>query len=115
VGGGSATGAVDRGREAAEAADDGGQELWRSSSKASRSGRRKRSKMGVCECNNEFVGSSGMYFKLKRRHDGRELLLASSAARVAARAVAARRGGVRRGQQRSESGGRGCWRARGAK
>jgi hypothetical protein len=33
---------------------------------------------------------------------------------VAARVAAARRGGARRGQQRSASGGRGCWRARGA-
>jgi hypothetical protein len=70
VGGGGATGALDRGWKAAEAVDDGEQELWRSSDKASRSGRRKRSKMGVCECKSEFVGSSGMCFKLKRRHDG---------------------------------------------
>jgi hypothetical protein len=33
---------------------------------------------------------------------------------VAARAAAARCGGARRGQQRPASGGRGCWRARGA-
>jgi hypothetical protein len=110
VDGGGATGALDRGWEVVEAADDGEQELWWSSGKASRSGRRKRSKMGVCEWKSEFVGSLGMCFKSKRRHNGRELLLASSAACVAARAAAARRGGAGRGP--AEAGKRWvrCWR-----
>jgi hypothetical protein len=68
VGGGGATEALDQGWEAAEAAVDGEQELWRSSSKMSRSGRRTRSRMGVRECKSESVGSSGMYFKSRRRH-----------------------------------------------
>jgi hypothetical protein len=89
VGGSSATGALDSGWEAAEAADDGEQELRRSSSEAWHSERRKRSRMGVRECKSESVGSSGMCFKSRRRHSERELLLASSAARVAVRAAAA--------------------------
>jgi hypothetical protein len=52
----------------AEAAVDGKQELRRISGKASRTGRRRRSRMGVRECKSEFVGSSGTYFKLRRRH-----------------------------------------------
>jgi hypothetical protein len=50
VGCGVATGALNRGWDAAEAADDGGQELGRSSGEAWRSERRKRSRMGVREC-----------------------------------------------------------------
>jgi hypothetical protein len=88
VGCGGATGALDRGWEAAEAADNGEQELWRSSGKASRSGRRKRSKMAVRECKSESVGSSGTCFKSRRRHGEQELLMASLAACVAARATA---------------------------
>jgi hypothetical protein len=96
VGGGSATGALDRGWEAAEAADDGEQELRRSSGDAWHSERREAVEMQVREGKGEFVGSSGMFFKF-RRHSERKLLLASSAARVAAWAVVARRGGARRG------------------
>jgi hypothetical protein len=83
----------------AEAAVDGEQELRRSSGKASRTGRR-RSRMGVRECKSESVGSSGTYFKSRRRHGEREQVLASSAARVAVREAAARRGGAGRGPAR---------------
>jgi hypothetical protein len=69
VGGGGATEALDQGWEAAEAAVDGEQELRRSSGKASCTGRRRRSRMGVRECKSESVGSSGMYLKSRRRHD----------------------------------------------
>jgi hypothetical protein len=69
--------------------------------------------MGVRECKSEFVGSSGTCFKSRRRHGEREPLLASSAARVAARAAAARRGGVGV-VSRVVNGGRGAGGARGA-
>jgi hypothetical protein len=95
--GGDATGVLDCGWEAAEAANNGEQEVRRSSGGASCSGRRKRSRMGVRECKSESVGSSGMCFKSRRRHGEREQVLASSAARVAARATAVRRGGARIG------------------
>jgi hypothetical protein len=66
VGCGGATGALNRGWEAAEVADDGGQELRRSSGEAWRAERRKRSRMGVRECKSESVGSSEMCFKSRR-------------------------------------------------
>jgi hypothetical protein len=68
VGGSNATGALDCGWEAAEVADDGEQELRRSSGGASRSGRRKAVQMWVRECKRECTGSSGMCFKSRRRH-----------------------------------------------
>jgi hypothetical protein len=83
VGCGAATGVLNRGWEVAEAADDGGQELRRSSGEAWCSKRRKRSKMGVRECKSETVGSLGTCFKSRRRHGERELLLASRWARGA--------------------------------
>jgi hypothetical protein len=43
VGCGSATGALNRGWEVAEAADDSGQELWRSSGEGSRAEEERRS------------------------------------------------------------------------
>jgi hypothetical protein len=69
---GGATGALNRGWEAGGAADDGGQELRRSSGEAWRSERRKRSRMGVRECKSESVGSLGTCFKSRRRHGERE-------------------------------------------
>jgi hypothetical protein len=69
VGGGGATGALDQGWEATEAADDGEQELRRSSDEASRSGRRKAMQMWVRECKRDCTGSLGMCFKSRRGHD----------------------------------------------
>jgi hypothetical protein len=109
VGGGDAAGVLDCGWEAAEAVDDGEQELRRSFGGASCSGRRKRSKMGVRECKSQSVGSSGMCFKSRRRHSEREQVLASSAARVAAQATAARRGGARRGPAEAGKRQARCW------
>jgi hypothetical protein len=109
VGGGDAAGVLDCGWEAAEAADDGEQELRRSSGGASCPGRRKRSKMGVRECKSESVGSLGTCFKSRRRHGEREQVLASSAARMAAWATAARRGGARRGPAEAGKRRARCW------
>jgi hypothetical protein len=92
----------------AEAAVDGEQELRRSSGKTSRSGRR-RSRMGVRECKSESVGSSGTYFKSRRRHDEGEQVLANSAACVVVRAAAARCGGAGRGPARGEERRARCW------
>jgi hypothetical protein len=54
------------------------------------SGKRKAVEMQVREGNSEFVGSSRTCFKSRKRHGGREQVLASSAARVAARVTATR-------------------------
>jgi hypothetical protein len=72
VGGGDAAGVLDCEWEAAEAANDGEQELRWSSGGASRLGRRKTSRMGVRECKSESVGSSGMCFKSRWRHSEQE-------------------------------------------
>jgi hypothetical protein len=110
VGGRGAAGALDRGWETAEAAVNGEQELWRSSGGASRSGRRKAVQMWVRECKRECTGSSGMCFKLRREHSERGQVLASSAARVSARAAAAaRRGGAGRGPARGGERRARCW------
>jgi hypothetical protein len=114
VGCGSVTGAPNRGWEAAEAADDGGQELRRSSGKAWRSERRKRSRMGVRECKSESVESSGMCFKLRRRHGERELLLASRRAQGARDDGSVTWSGEERASAGWVSGGRGAGGARGA-
>jgi hypothetical protein len=68
VGCSGAVGVLACGCGAAEAADDGGQELRQSSSEVWRSKRRKRSRMGMRECKSESVGSSGTCFKSRRRH-----------------------------------------------
>jgi hypothetical protein len=99
VGCGGATGALTRGWEAA---DDGGQELRRSSGEAWRSERRKRSRMGVRECKSESVGSSGMCFKSRRRHGEREQVRASR--RRAWRLGRRRRDVVRGGEKPAEAG-----------
>jgi hypothetical protein len=109
VGGSDATGVLECGWEAAEAADDGEQELQRSSGGASCLGRRKRSKMGVHECKSESVGSSGTCFKSRRRHSEVEQVLASSAARMVAWATAARHGGARRGPAEAGKRQARCW------
>jgi hypothetical protein len=108
VGCGGATGALNRGWQVAEAADDGGQELQRSSGKAWRSERRKRSRMGVRECKSESVGSSGMCFKSRRRHGERELLLASRRARGTRGDGGATWSGEKRASVGRVSGGRGA-------
>jgi hypothetical protein len=100
VGGSSATEALDQGWEAAEAAVNGEQEIRRSSGKASRTGRRRRSRMGMHECKSESLGSSGMCFKSKRRHGEREQVLASSAARCGGAGRGPAPGGERRAR---------CW------
>jgi hypothetical protein len=89
VGSGDVAGVLDCGWEAAEAANDGEQELRWSSGGASCLGRRKAVQMWVRECKRECTGSSGMRFKSSRRHGEREQVLGSSTARVAARAAAA--------------------------
>jgi hypothetical protein len=66
VSGDGATGALDQGWETAEAADDGEQELRRSSGGASCSGRRKAVEMQVRECKSEFMESSGTCFRSRR-------------------------------------------------
>jgi hypothetical protein len=109
VGGRGAAGALDRGWEAAEVAVNGEQELWRSSGGASRSGRRKAVQMWVRECKRECTGSSGMCFKSRRGHSERGQVLASSAVRVSARALAARNGGAGRGPARSGERRARCW------
>jgi hypothetical protein len=111
---GGATGALNRGWEAAEAADDGGQELRRSSGEAWRSERRKRSRMGVRECKSESVGSSGTCFKSRRRHGERELLLASRQARGTRGDGSVTRSGEERASAGWVSGRRGAGGARGA-
>jgi hypothetical protein len=77
VGRGDAARAMDRGWEVAEAAVDseprqrlGSVEVWSS-------GKRKAVELHVCERKSESVGSSRTYFKSRKRHGGRELLLAS--------------------------------------
>jgi hypothetical protein len=114
VGCGGVVGALASGCRAAEAADDGEQELRRSSGEAWCSERRKRSRMGVRECKSASVGSSGTCFKSRRRHGERELLLASRWAHGARGD-----GGVTwRGEERASVGpvsdGRGVGGARGA-
>jgi hypothetical protein len=66
--------ALDQGWEAAIDEKPG---LRRGSGKVPCSGKLKAVEMHVCERKSESVGSSRMYFKLRRRHGGRELLLAS--------------------------------------
>jgi hypothetical protein len=100
--------------EAAEAADDGGQELRRSSGEAWRSERRKRSRMGVRECKGESVGSLGTCFKSRRRHGERELLLASRWAHGTRDDSGATWSGEERASAGRVSGGRGAGGARGA-
>jgi hypothetical protein len=113
--GGGAVGVLDCRWEAAEAVVNDEQELRWSSSKASCSGRRRRSRMGVRECKSESVGSLGMNFKSRRRHGERELLLAS---RRHTWTLGRRRRNVEEqgeGQRGVGSGGRGAGAARGAK
>jgi hypothetical protein len=109
VGGGDAAGVLDRGWETAEAADDGEQELRRSSGGASCSGRRKAVEIQVREYKSEFVESSGTRFKSRRKHSKPEQVLASSAACVAAQPTAARRGGARRGPAEAGKRRARCW------
>jgi hypothetical protein len=77
VGGCGAARALDRGWEAVEAAVDGEQELRRSSGGAARSGRRRVVQMWVRERKRECTRGSRMYFKSRRGHSERELLLSS--------------------------------------
>jgi hypothetical protein len=58
VGRGSAAGALDQGWEVAAAAVDSEQKLRRRSGEVESSGKREVSKMGVCKCKSESVGSS---------------------------------------------------------
>jgi hypothetical protein len=77
VGRGGAGRALDWGWEAAEATVDGKPGLRRRSGEVGCSGKRKAVEMHVCERKSESVGSSRTYFKSRKRHGGRELLLAS--------------------------------------
>jgi hypothetical protein len=77
VGHGGAAGALDRGWEAVAAAVDGELRQRRGSGEVGCSGKRKAVEMHVCERKSESMGSSRTYFKLRKRHGGRELLLAS--------------------------------------
>jgi hypothetical protein len=114
VRGGGAAGALDRGWKAAGAAVDGEPRQRRSSGESTRaelqreysSGGRKERQCDVVECVKEVERDSWASFKAKRSMAQVEQLLASSAARVAARATAARRGGAGRGPARG-----GVWRA----
>jgi hypothetical protein len=105
--------ALDRGWEAAAAAINGELRLRWGSDEVESSGRRKVGKMGVCKCKSEFTRSSRTCFKLRKRHGERGQELASSAARVEARAVAARHGGAGAGQREPGSSGAGAGAARG--
>jgi hypothetical protein len=60
--------ALDRGREAVEAAVDGEPRQRRGSVEVESSGRRKVGKMGVCKCKSEFTRSSKTCFKSRKRH-----------------------------------------------
>jgi hypothetical protein len=91
VSGGGATGALDRGWETAEVADDGEQELWRSSGGVSCSGRRKAVEMQVRECKSEFVESSGTCFRSRRGHRRAGTAAGNRRGAWHARAAAARR------------------------
>jgi hypothetical protein len=77
VGHGGAAGALDRGWEAVAPAVDGELRQRRGPGEVWSSGKRKTVEMHVCERKSESVGSSKMYFKLRKRHGGREVLLAS--------------------------------------
>jgi hypothetical protein len=70
VGRSGASGALDRGWEAVEAAVDGKPGLRWGSGEVGCSGKRKAMEMHVCERKSEFVGSSRMYFKSRKRHGG---------------------------------------------
>jgi hypothetical protein len=87
VGRGGALGVLDRGWEAAWAADDGKQALRRRSGEVESSRRGKAVQMWVRECEREDTGSSRIRFKLRRGHSERKLVLAA--------------GGVRGGRWRS--------------
>jgi hypothetical protein len=71
VGCGAALGALDRGWEAATAAVDGEQNLWRRSGEVESSGRGKAVQMWVWECKSGFMGNSRTCSGSRRRH-GRE-------------------------------------------
>jgi hypothetical protein len=115
VGGGNAAGVLDRGWEAAGVAVDSEQELRRSSGGASRKGRRKAMEMQVRECKSEFVKSSGMCFRSRRRHEQAGTAAGNRQDAWHALAAAARRGGVGRGPARGGERRRGAGMARGAK
>jgi hypothetical protein len=110
VGGGGASGALDRGWEAAEAADDGKPRQRRSSSESTRAeeGRRSNAAWGMGK--KKVMRNSWASFQTRGGTARVKQLLASSAARVAARAVE----GQGEGQQRPGSGGCGAGGARGA-
>jgi hypothetical protein len=114
VGRGDAARAMDRGWEAAEAAVDGEPRQRRGSGEVWSSGKRKAVEMHVCERKSEYGGSSRTYFKSRKRHGGRELLLASR--RHAWRLGRWRRNVEQRGegQHGVGSGGAGARAARGA-
>jgi hypothetical protein len=77
VGHGGAARALDRGWEAVALAVDGEPRQRQGSSEVGCSGKRKAVEMHVCERKSESVGSSRTYFKSRKRHGGREVLLAS--------------------------------------
>jgi hypothetical protein len=115
VGGGDATGALDRGWEAAAAAVDGEPrqrwcfgEVWSL-------GERKAVEMQAHDGKGEFMGSSRTCFRSRRRHGHAGAAAGKPAARVEARGAAARCGGARRSQRGPRSGGQGEGAARGAK
>jgi hypothetical protein len=108
VGGGGASGALDRGWEAAEAAVDDEPRLRRGSGEVESSGKRKTVEMHVCERKSESVGSSRMCSRSRRRHECAGAAAGKLAARVAARAAAARRGVARRGPTWGGERRRGC-------
>jgi hypothetical protein len=90
VGDGDAICALDRGWEAAWVAVDSDQRC---------SEQRKGSKMGVCKCKSECVGSSRMCSRSRRRRGCAGAGAGKPAGGVAARAAAARRGEARAGQR----------------
>jgi hypothetical protein len=77
VGCGGAARALDRGWEAVAVAVDSEPRQRRGSGAVWSLGKRKAVEMHVCERKSESVGSSKMYFKSRKRHGRRELLLAS--------------------------------------
>jgi hypothetical protein len=115
VGHSGALGALDQGWEAAAAAVDGEQKLWRRSGEVESSGRGKAVQMWVWECKSGFVGNSRMCSGSRRRHsrESRSWRARRRAWRLGRRwRDVERQGGVQRGVG---SGGAGAGAARGTK
>jgi hypothetical protein len=102
VGRGGTLGALDRGWEAVWVAIDGGQRVRWGSGEAWWSEQKKGSKMGVCKCKSECVGSSRMCSGSRRRRGCAGAGAGKPAGGMAARAVAAGRGEARAGQREAE-------------